>query len=282
MKKRAFTLIELLVVISIIAMLMAIMMPALSKAREQARRTICGTNARSTGLGLSVYSSTFNDKLIPLTYANGALLPKSDYAGFMPFNSQYAYSNAYMGTDGYPKPMHLAHLYSLKMIDDPKVFYCPSQPRPKEYPIPYNYGYYTNSESEIWGRYFPPETSIAVHYGLIRTSYNYWTHNKRRSQELNGRNVILVDNLEEWEVVPHRKGSDIHSTPQGITALFADGHVNFCTGSDIFADTAKVHDVNGIVKETVIWPKNFDTDFDGPGNNPAAFRGILEVLEDHQ
>ena len=58
-RKRAigFTLIELLVVIAIIALLMGILMPALSRAREQAKEAICRTNLKSLHMGLELYAN---------------------------------------------------------------------------------------------------------------------------------------------------------------------------------------------------------------------------------
>lgn len=60
--KRAFTLIELLVVISIIAILMAIMMPALRRARFQAQRSACVTNMRQQSVAQFAFAASNNGR----------------------------------------------------------------------------------------------------------------------------------------------------------------------------------------------------------------------------
>ncbi|MBI9019368.1 MAG: type II secretion system protein [Phycisphaerae bacterium] len=60
--KSGFTLIELLVVISIIALLVSILMPALSKAREAAKGVVCLSNLKQWGLCFGQYSSDNNDR----------------------------------------------------------------------------------------------------------------------------------------------------------------------------------------------------------------------------
>lgn len=76
--QKAFTLIELLVVIAIIAVLMAILMPALSRAREQGKRVVCLNNLKQLTLAWMMYADANNDKIVngaPLGAAGVATVP---------------------------------------------------------------------------------------------------------------------------------------------------------------------------------------------------------------
>ena len=68
--RRAFTLVELLTVIAIIALLAAILFPAFSRARENARRASCTSNLRQIGMGMIQYTADY-DGYQPATQVNG-------------------------------------------------------------------------------------------------------------------------------------------------------------------------------------------------------------------
>ena len=84
---KGFTLIELLVVISIIAILMAIMMPALQKARIIAQRQVCGSNLRQVSTGLLTYLVDNQDRM-PLFHARWSAIYSTE---FKTKNGQYSW-----------------------------------------------------------------------------------------------------------------------------------------------------------------------------------------------
>jgi len=65
-RNAGFTLVELLVVIGIIALLIAMLLPALSKAQAQARSVACKSNLRQLGLNLSLYGNSYRGWIFPV------------------------------------------------------------------------------------------------------------------------------------------------------------------------------------------------------------------------
>lgn len=108
---RAFSLVELLVVIGIIAVLIGILLPALTKARESSNRTICLSNLRQLGTALREYAIRYNDQ-VPI--------------GFINNQKMWNYLANFSRTGG-SSVILLGLLNEAKLLTAPKTFYCPSE-----------------------------------------------------------------------------------------------------------------------------------------------------------
>lgn len=123
MKKKGFTLIELLVVISIIAMLLAILMPALGRVKEMAQRVVCGTNCKGLGTSMIIYASDYDDSF-PVS-GEGDITGAFDTWG----DPSWAYDNTTydFAAQGEDMTVSSSLFLLIKEVDgDPASFICKS------------------------------------------------------------------------------------------------------------------------------------------------------------
>ncbi len=287
-KKSGFTLIELLVVIAIVALLVSIIVPAMAKAKDYVKRVVCSNNMRQAGLGVHLYAQNNDQEIMPLYNVNGSSTEPADVSNLQPHNSYRVYHPSYKKADGSFKPFHLGVLYDQDYIDTPETFYCPAQPRTTgKYVIPYYYDFYVgkgnisdyaNPARDMggyeWGTRTPADPR-GDSSQLVRTSFNYWTYGQKKLEKIGGYKPLIFDNIQDWRVVPHRKGRDQNSMPQGLSVFYADGHVVFCNDEDLFLDNASN------------WPWNragsanaaYNDVGQGPGNYINNFEEILRRIQ---
>jgi prepilin-type N-terminal cleavage/methylation domain-containing protein/prepilin-type processing-associated H-X9-DG protein len=187
MKRKGFTLIELLVVIAIIAILAGMLLPALARAREEARKAVCKGNLKQIGLSMIMYSNDFDESWPREVASSGS--GAVDTAG----DTGDTDENANGATDG------LALLFE-NYLSAEKVMKCPSTDVVAEYT---NVGNDTTASNDV-------TTSSYLYDGSKNPRANpmtamacddsqTWGPNTIGDNHENGTNVLYYDGHVEWQ-----------------------------------------------------------------------------------